>query len=232
MADISDEHRCDIYLLSPPEVAFDTFPQMLEPLLETGKVAAFQLRLPAASDDEILSLAKELAPLCRRYETAFIVNDNLELAKACDADGVHLGQSDQAHDPNFIRSIRQKMGDEFVIGVSCYDSRDAAMQAGEEGADYVSFGAFYPTKTKETTAQPSPNILTWWHVYTTLPCVAIGGINAQNCQPLIQAGTDFIAVVSSVWDHPEGPLKGLTLLYEAKEVALSEGLELSLQASS
>jgi thiamine-phosphate pyrophosphorylase len=95
------------------------------------------------------------------------------------------------------------------IGVTCHDSRHLAMEAGEAGADYVAFGAFYPTTTKETMHRPEPSILSWWTTLFELPCVAIGGIRAENAAPLVAAGADFLAVSGAVWGHAGGPEAGV-----------------------
>src|SRR5262249_55756863 len=156
-------------------------------------------------DDEILKAAGTLLPICRAHGAAFIMNDRPDLAMKCGADGVHLGQED-----GNVKAIRKQVGQEMVIGVSCHDSRHLAMLAGEEGADYVAFGAFYPTKSKSAEklahyGVPTPEILAWWQENTVLPCVAIGGITPANLAPLVTAGADFIAAITAVWEHPAGP---------------------------
>jgi thiamine-phosphate pyrophosphorylase len=139
-------------------------------------------------------------PLCAERGTAFILNDRMDLAKKCGADGVHLGQGDG--DPKAARAL---LGPSGQIGVTCHDSRHLAMEAGEAGADYVAFGAFFPTGTKATVHRPDPSILTWWSRLFELPCVAIGGITPDNGRVLVEAGADFLAVCSFVWNHPKGP---------------------------
>jgi thiamine-phosphate pyrophosphorylase len=194
---------CQLYLISPPAIDAD-FPDRLAAALDAGKVAAFQLRLKDVPDEDIVKAAEILIPICAARNVAFIVNDRMDLAKACGADGVHLGQGDG--DP---REARRQLGPSAQIGVTCHDSRHLAMEAGEAGADYVAFGAFYPTTTKETTHRPDPSILSWWVTVFELPCVAIGGITADNARPLVDAGADFLAVSSAVWNHPGGPAEGV-----------------------
>lgn len=194
---------CQLYLISPPTID-DGFPDKLATALDAGKVAAFQLRLKDASDEEILKAAETLMPICAQRDVAFILNDRMDLAKTCGADGVHLGQGDGSP-----REARKLLGPSAQIGVTCHDSRHLAMEAGEAGADYVAFGAFYPTTTKETTYRPDPSILSWWVTVFGLPCVAIGGITADNARRLVEAGADFLAVSSAVWDHPDGPGAGV-----------------------
>ena len=159
-----------------------------------GPVAAFQLRVKDVEQHELARLAEPLRRICADADVAFIVNDSVSLAKRLDADGVHLGQSDG--DPREARSV---LGPSKQIGVTCHASRHFAMDAGEAGADYVAFGAFYPTTTKPSEHRPNPAILSWWASLFEIPCVAIGGITPDNAAPLIEAGADFIAVCNAVW---------------------------------
>jgi thiamine-phosphate pyrophosphorylase len=129
-----------------------------------------------------------------------LLNDRPDLAAAAGCDGVHVGQSDASY-----AEARRLMGKDRIVGVTCHDSRDLAIDAAEAGADYVAFGAFYPTTTKPSKFRPEPDLLAWWSEMMTVPCVAIGGITARNCAPLVRAGADFLAVVTAVWNHPEGP---------------------------
>jgi thiamine-phosphate pyrophosphorylase len=190
---------CKLYLISPPAIDAG-FAETLALALDAGPVAAFQLRLKGIDDHRIAELAGPLMAVCRSREVAFIVNDSIGLAKRLEADGVHLGQDDG--DPREARDI---LGPDVQIGVTCHDSRHLAMEAGEAGADYVAFGAFYPTTTKETKHQAEPSILGWWSTLFEVPSVAIGGITPDNAAPLIAAGADFIAVSGAVWNDPEGP---------------------------
>ncbi|MFT3967691.1 MAG: thiamine phosphate synthase [Sphingobium sp.] len=206
-----DESRdpCQLYLISPPEIGAD-FAERLRAALDGGPVAAFQLRLKGLDEHDIARAAEPLQALCADRDVAFIVNDNIALARRLGADGVHLGQGDG--DP---REARRILGRDAQIGVTCHDSRHLAMEAGEAGADYVAFGAFYPTTTKETRHRPDPSILSWWTTLFELPCVAIGGISAANAAPLVKAGADFLAVSGAVWNHAEGPLAGVAAFESA-----------------
>jgi thiamine-phosphate pyrophosphorylase len=168
--------------------------------LDGGDVAAVQLRLKQAADDEVRRAAERLAPLVQERDIAFIVNDRPDLAARTGADGVHIGADDCSY-----AEARRLVGTELIVGVSCYASRHAALVAAEAGADYVAFGAFHPTATKEPRARAEPDLLSWWSEIMTVPCVAIGGITPANCAPLVRAGADFLAVVSAVWQHPDGP---------------------------
>lgn len=194
---------CQLYLISPPAID-DRFVERLAAAFDGGPVAAFQLRLKGMDDHAIAAAAEPLQKLCGERDIAFIVNDSVALAKQLGADGVHLGQGDG--DP---REARQILGPSVQIGVTCHDSRHLAMEAGEAGADYVAFGAFYPTTTKETGHRPDPSILSWWTTLFELPCVAIGGITADNAAPLVGAGADFLAVSGAVWNHAGGPGAGV-----------------------
>lgn len=190
---------CRLYLISPPRIE-DSFGDRLRAAIGAGPVAAFQLRLKDVRDDVVLKSAERLQPICAAHDVAFILNDRVDLAQACGADGVHLGQGDG--DP---REARRLLGPSAQIGVTCHDSRHLAMEAGEAGADYVAFGAFFPTSTKEAIHRPDPSILSWWSRLFEIPCVAIGGITPENGRILVDAGADFLAVCNGVWSHPEGP---------------------------
>lgn len=189
-----------LYLITPPDLDLDTFPAQLEQALSGGHVASVQLRLKDATDEDIIAAAKLIKPLCHRNDVAFILNDRPDLAIKVGADGVHLGQDDMP-----IKEARALLGDDMVIGVTCHDSKHLSMQAGESGADYVAFGAFFPTSTKDVSHQASPEILTWWVELMELPCVAIGGVTVDNAEILVKAGADFIAVCNGVWQHEKGP---------------------------
>lgn len=185
--------RCRLYLISP-QVVGDPFPDRLKAAIGDDVVAAFQLRVKDVPEHEIARLAEPLQEICADAGVAFIVNDSIQLAKRLGADGVHLGQQD-----GDVREARALLGPQAQIGVTCHDSRHLAMEAGEAGADYVAFGAFYPTTTKPSPYRPDPTILSWWSSLFEIPCVAIGGITPENARPLVSAGADFLAVCKAVW---------------------------------
>ena len=195
---------CQLYVVSPPAIELPRFVDSLKAALQGGPVAAFQLRLKDVPDAEILRACEALLPVCNAHDVAFILNDRADLAKAAGADGVHLGQGD-----GNIAEARALLGKDAQIGRTCHDSRHLAMEAGEQGADYVAFGAFYDTTTKPSHYRPAPEILGWWTTISQLPCVAIGGIFPENAAPLVKAGADFIAVVRAVWNHADGPEAGV-----------------------
>lgn len=190
---------CQLYLISPLNVDGD-FPSQLEAALSAGPVAAFQFRVKDIDQHEAARLAVPLQEICARHDVAFIVNDSISLAKRIKADGVHLGQEDG--DP---AEAREELGSDAQIGVSCHNSRHLAMEAAEGGADYVAFGAYFPTTTKKVKHQADLETLEMWSQFTEVPCVAIGGITPDNAKAVIDAGADFIAVSGAVWNHPEGP---------------------------
>ena len=197
------EFPCQLYLISPLEVGGD-FPAQLEAALSAGPVAAFQFRVKDLDQHEAAALAEPLQTICAAHDVAFIVNDSVALAKRLKADGVHLGQGD-----GDVREARELLGNDYQIGVTCHNSRHLAMEAAEAGADYVAFGAFYPTATKSIEHVADLDTLQKWSFVTEVPCVAIGGITPDNAKPLIEAGADFIAVSGGVWNHPQGPAEAV-----------------------
>ena len=195
-----------LYLITPPQFELEVFAPTLDETLQEGDIACLQIRLkqPDGSpveDDTIRRAVEILCPLAQQHNVAVLLNDRPDLARDLGCDGVHIGQNDMDH-----RQARTLLGDKAIIGVTCHASRHLAMLAGDAGADYVAFGAFFDTKTKDTSARPSPDIQTWWQEVMEPPCVAIGGITPENGDTLTAAGADFLAVSSGVWQHPEGPV--------------------------
>jgi thiamine-phosphate pyrophosphorylase len=192
--------RCRLYLITPP--AFDprAFAETLKSALAAGDVATLQLRLKDASNDEIRRAAELLMPVARQAGVAFLLNDRPDLAAELGADGVHIGQEDMPY-----KQTRALLGNNAIVGVTCHASRHLAIEAAEAGANYVAFGAFFPTSTKDPKVQADIDLLHWWSELMTTPCVAIGGITVENAPPLIEVGTDFLAVCAGVWSHPQGP---------------------------
>ena len=190
---------CQLYLISPLDVG-GAFPERLVRAIEAapGLVTAFQFRVKDVDQHEAAALAQPLLEICRERDVAFIVNDSIALAKRLGADGVHLGQSDG--DP---QEARDELGRDAQIGVTCHASRHLAIEAGEAGADYVAFGAFFPSETKASEHRPELELLEWWHEMVEIPCVAIGGITPANCRPLVEAGADFLAVSGAIWSADE-----------------------------
>ncbi len=192
---------CRLYLITPPAVPdLAAFAETLKGALDAGEVAALQIRLKPAADDAVGRACGALLPIAESRGVAVILNDRPDLAARFGCDGVHIGQEDVSY-----AAARAAVGRERMVGVTCHDSRHLAMEAAEAGADYVAFGAFFPTTTKEAIGHPDLELLEDWQAIMQTPCVAIGGITPENCAPLVAAGADFIAVSSGVWTHPAGP---------------------------
>jgi thiamine-phosphate pyrophosphorylase len=207
---------CRLYLITPPSLPdLAAFGRQLARALEGGDVAALQIRLKDAPDDVVAAAVQALSPIARARDVAVILNDRPDLAARLDCDGVHVGQGDTPY-----AAARKLMGKDRMVGVTCHDSRHLAMEAAEAGADYVAFGAFFPTTTKDAPIVAEPDILSIWQETMEVPCVAIGGIIADNAAGLATAGADFLAVSGGVWAHPEGPDAAVAAL----NAAIAEGL--------
>ncbi|AYV44791.1 thiamine phosphate synthase [Caulobacter flavus] len=207
---------CRLYLITPPSLPdLADFGRQLARALEGGDVAALQVRLKDVSDDVVAAAVEALSPIARARDVAVILNDRPDLAARLDCDGVHVGQGDTPY-----AAARKLMGKDRMVGVTCHDSRHLAMEAAEAGADYVAFGAFFPTTTKDAPIVAEPDILSIWQETMEVPCVAIGGITAANAAPLATAGADFLAVSGGVWAHPDGPDAAVAAL----NAAITQGL--------
>jgi thiamine-phosphate pyrophosphorylase len=200
----AERPRCRFYLLTPPAIALPAFADRLAAALDAGDVAALQLRLKTAPDDEILRAAEALLPVAQSRSVAFILNDRPDLAAEAGADGVHIGVEDAPYP-----EARRIMGPDAIVGVTCKTSRHRAMEAAEAGADYVAFGAFFDSVTRGVKAEADPEIIAWWSELMVVPCVAIGGITPENLGPLVRAGADFICASAGVWQHEDGPAAGI-----------------------
>ncbi len=220
---MNPQPHCQLYLITPPRFDAAAFPTLLEEALDAGDIACVQLRLKDASDDEIRRACDVLRPVVQSRGVAFILNDRPDLAAACGCDGVHIGQHDTPYP-----DARRLVGD-AIVGVTCHNSRHLAISAAEAGADYVAFGAFFATTTKDAKSRADPEIVAWWSELMTVPCVVIGGITVANCRPLIEAGADFLAVCTGVWQHPNGPV---TAVEEFQGLLHSAGVAPRLRVSS
>lgn len=209
------DQKARLYLISPEKLVLSEFLPRLEAAFRGGDIAAFQLRLKGYEESEVKVIATELMPLCRSKNCAFIINDYPHLAADLRVDGLHLGDEDMP-----VNEARKIIGDDIIIGASCYGSFDRAIDECEKGADYVAFGQFYETKTKPAKGKPSPEIIERWSSQSTIPCVAIGGIKHHNLAPLVKAGADFIAVVTAVWDYVGGEEKAVRELNQAISAAI------------
>lgn len=204
---------CRLYLITPPKFEARAFAEELKRALDAGDVASLQLRLKDASDHDILRAGEVLMPIAQKHDVAFIVNDRPDLARILRADGVHIGQDDAPY-----AEAREIVGNNAIVGVTAHNSRHLAIDAAEAGADYVAFGAFYPTATKDATTSADIELLRWWAEMMTVPVVAIGGITVENARPLIEAGAEFLAVSAGVWNHAEGPaaaVKAFNALFQS-----------------
>lgn len=216
---------CLLYGVSPARIDdLDAFAKELDAALEAG-LGVFQLRLKDASEAQVRAGIERLMPICHAHEVPFVLNDDVALAAEYGCDGVHLGQEDLENMP--LDKARALLNAETIIGVTAHASRDLAMEAGEQGADYVAFGAFFPTTSKpqskiEKWGVPGPEILTLWSDASTIPCVAIGGLTPENCVPLVAAGADFIAAITSLWNHPQGAAAGVAAFLSAIEQGLQQ----------
>jgi thiamine-phosphate pyrophosphorylase len=206
---------CQLYLITPPLIEPASFADTLAVALDAGNVACVQLRLKNVTRDDILKAAELLAPVAQSRDVAFLMNDFPDLAVESGCDGVHVGQEDTDY-----AEARRIVGKDAIVGVTCHSSKHLAMEAADNGADYVAFGAFYATTTKQAKGGASPEILDDWSQTTNVPCVAIGGITPANCAPLVKAGADFLAVVSAVWDAAEGPAAAVKAFNAAIHAAL------------
>ncbi len=207
---MSDAEGCRLYLITPPQLdAPEDFAKKLPAVIEAGDVACVQLRLKGSNDDQVLKTVDLLLTICEQTDTALILNDRPDLAAKSGCDGVHIGPEDMPYS-----EARAIMGDEAAIGVSCGASRHLAMTLADKGADYVAFGAFFETQTKENTSTATTELLEIWSQTTNVPVVAIGGITPENCGPLVTAGADFLAVSAGVWNHPDGPKTAVRLFSE------------------
>lgn len=214
-----EKPRCRLYLITPASLTCDApalqaFAETMAAALDAGDVSCVQLRLKDVSDDDWRNAVAALMPIAQERDVAFILNDRADLAAELGCDGVHIGQDDTPYE-----EARRLLGPDAIIGVTCKASRDLALDAAEAGADYVAFGAFYHSNTKQVTTPASTDILTWWDAATTVPSVAIGGITADNAGPVAQAGADFLAIAGGVWAHPEGAAAGVRAVNAAIDAA-------------
>ncbi len=205
---------CRLYLITPPRLEPRVFADGLARALDSGDVASVQLRLKDAGDDAVRDAARVLRPVAQSRDVAFIINDRPDLALELDCDGVHIGQEDATYE-----DARQALGTDRIVGVTCHNSRELGIEAAEKGADYVAFGAFFPTVTKRPKTRAGTDILKWWSELTTVPSVAIGGITPENCLLLVRAGADFLAVSSAVWDFSGGPAAAVEAFQRTLEEA-------------
>jgi thiamine-phosphate pyrophosphorylase len=210
MNDLQNEESCSLYLITPQEIEPEIFYDALAEALDAGNIAAVQLRLKNIDDLAILRAARILLPLCKNRNVPLIINDRPDLALESGCNGTHVGQQDTSY-----KKARNIMGESQIVGVTCHNSKHLAIEAAEEGADYVAFGAFFSSNTKIVNHTANTDLLKWWSELMVVPCVAIGGIKPENCQPLVSSGADYLAVVSAIWEHPDGPGAAVRLFNKA-----------------
>lgn len=203
-----------LYLVTPPLIEPKAFAEDLKAAVDAGDIASLQLRLKdgeqTASESAFRHAAEAVLPICHEYDIALLINDRPDLAVKLGADGVHVGQEDAPY-----AEARSMLGPDRIVGVTCHNSRHLAMEAADAGADYVAFGAFFATDTKQPKTRAEPEIVSWWSGLMEVPCVAIGGITVDNCVPLIEAGADFLAVSAGIWRHPHGPAAAVKAFHAA-----------------
>ena len=183
-----------IYLISPLKID-KTFYKNLECILKLKKVGFFQLRLKSEKFKKKFIIGKKIKKICRKFKVKFLINDDVHLAKKLNADGCHLGQNDMN-----IHKARKLIGNK-IIGITCHNSIKLAKVAMDNKADYLAFGAFYPTNTKKTKYRPSLAILKKVRKLTNIPIVAIGGINSENYKKLLLNKANLLAISSYIWNN-------------------------------
>ncbi len=206
---------CRLYIITPETFDLRIFPDLLARALDAGDVAAVQLRLKNSDDDVWKRAIDALRPVAQAHGVAFLLNDRADLVVAAGCDGAHVGQTDMP-----AREARRLIGPGLTLGVTCKSSHDLARRAVEDGADYVAFGAFFPSNSKQVTNLADPEILRTWSQQKALPCCAIGGITAANLAPLVQAGANLLAIIGGVWNQLGGPAAGVRAINVAIKAAM------------
>jgi thiamine-phosphate pyrophosphorylase len=195
------KHLRGLYIVTPD---WDDTAQLLaatELALRNG-AALVQYRHKTASPQRRREQAEALLGLCRGYKTPLIVNDHVDLCLEIGADGVHAGGTDAS-----IAEVRRAVGPDRIVGASCYGTLELAHAAHRDGASYVAFGGFYPSRVKKYEFRTAPEIIAQSKREIPLPVVAIGGITLENAPPLVAQGVDMVAVISSVYLAPQGERK-------------------------
>ena len=185
-----------IYLISPKKIRPAVFYKDLAKVVKNRKVKYFQLRLKKISFLNLLKISKRVKKIVKKNNIKFIINDNPVIAKIIDADGCHLGQKDI----DFF-TARKILGKKKIIGVTCHNSKNLALKAKKNGADYVAFGSFFKSQTKKTACKANLEILRWAKKKINMPTVAIGGINSSNYKNILSNGANFIACSNYIWNN-------------------------------
>ena len=197
-ATTKDARLQGLYVITPANTTdADRLAYQVEQAVEGG-ARLIQYRNKNHQDPAYFPQAQVLLQICRRHGVPLIINDDVDLAATLAADGVHLGGEDMTY-----IEARQRLGTGAIIGISCYNQLDRALVAQAQGADYVAFGRFFPSRTKPQAVQADLDLLQQARQQLRIPIVAIGGITPDNCQPLIEAGADMLAVIEAVFAGPE-----------------------------
>jgi thiamine-phosphate pyrophosphorylase len=206
--------KCGIYLISPPRIQVDDFIPLLVQSLSGGYITCFQLNLPDEDISFVSHAAKAIARVLKDNNIVFIINEHVKLAQHIDIDGIHIGDK-TPFETGTVRTLRKQLDLSKIIGVSCFNSTDKAMIAGEEEADYVMFGNVFSTNNLDKN-MVELELIKDWCSYTNIPTIAVGGIKAENCHELVsKTNVDFIACSSVIWQHPAGPKQAV---YELNKV--------------
>ena len=195
-----DSSKPLIYLISPSKIDIKTFPGILSKVLETQVVNVFQLRLKNYKDSDLISITSLLYKICIKKNVTFILNDRVDIAKKLNVDGVHLGKEDGS-----IKNARNILGNLKIIGSSCYNNISLSIKSQNLGANYIAFGAFFKTETKENTSRIILSDFKNIRKNVNIPIVGIGGLNKFNIKKLIYFKPDFLAFCSSIWNTKRTP---------------------------
>ena len=195
-----DSSKPLIYLISPSKIDIKTFPGILSKVLDTQVVNVFQLRLKNYKDSDLISITSLLYKICIKKNVTFILNDRVDIAKKLNVDGVHLGKEDGS-----IKNARNILGNLKIIGSSCYNNISLSIRSQNLGANYIAFGAFFKTETKENTSKIILSGFKNIRKNINIPIVGIGGLNKFNIKKLIYFKPDFLAFCSSIWNTKRTP---------------------------
>ncbi|WP_426190756.1 thiamine phosphate synthase [Massilia sp. DWR3-1-1] len=205
-------NRTGLYLVTPDWDDTDRLLACSEQALAAG-VAMLQYRHKGASAALRRRQAGELLALCRRYDTPLVINDHLALCLELGADGVHVGGTDAG-----VAAARAQLGAAAIVGASCYGERALAAGAAADGASYVAYGGFYPSRVKQYAVSTQADIVDWSKARIALPLVVIGGMTAANAAPLVGRGADMVAAISSVYGAPDiaAAVRGFGALFDRR----------------
>ena len=185
-----------LYLISPSKIKKHFYKDLTE-VLSSKKVRYFQLRLKKHSNSKLLKIARKVKNITKKYKVKLIINDFPVLAKKINADGCHLGQSDGS-----IKNARNLLKKNKIIGITCHGSKKLILNAIKEKPDYIALGSFFKSRLKPSAKKTQKNLIKWSKQRTSLPIVAIGGINNKNYKSLMKFGANYLAISSYIWNNP------------------------------